>query len=391
MMFFKKRTICASALVLAGFCFPLRPFPVLAAGDGAGVPANPKTAATSVDKTLVHTLFIELTRVNCPDTIGSTINNGIRDRLKRVPHCYLVPDDEIRTKGLADISDCHEKKCAVKFAKQLDCKKALIGSITRVTRSKREQMGDEGEFKYLYEVKPYDVFIIKLDLIDASENSITASFTERAKKNEVNAKLDSLAARLKGYFAPIPPPEPPRLTPWIGVSLSCLIPNGRFAKIIGAAGGITIDAGLKHIALPNIYAKISGSYYFASKKKESVRSYQSGQLSVLGGYSFPLPKGFSITPMAGAGCQFHTIRDYKYTLPYLLGRPVRTDYYDPLIAIRCEGAYAVYRGLQVTITPGYTVFFEKGMTGHYVNIDAGVKYEFDIKAPTPHPPPEGGL
>ena len=33
---------------------------------------------------------------------------------------------------------------------------------------------------------------------------------------------------------------------------------------------------------------------------------------------------------------------------------------------------------RTTLVPGYTVFFEKGYTGNYITIDAGIKYAFDI-------------
>lgn len=372
MIYFKQNT-CICAFILMVFLFP--------GGSGHifAQRANQKSLSKSEDKTLVQTLILDLKRVNCSDDITSMVNDGIRARLKRIPHCYPVPDDEIKSKGIEGLSTCHDRECAVKYAKQLDCKKAIIGSLIRVTKSKKEQLGEEGEFKYIYEVKPYDEFVIKIDLIDINSGSVEVDFREKAKKNEINAKLDLLPAKFGRYFEPLLPPVPPHLTPWIGVSPSCIIPLSKFSRIIGVAGGVTLDVGLKHIVIPNIYAKISGSYYFLAKKKKSVRSYQSGQLSVLGGYSFPLPKGFSITPMIGVGYQFHVIKDFQYTIPYLLGRTIRTNYYDFLITIRCEGAYSVYKDLYVTLTPGYTIFFEKGQTGHYINIDAGVKYEFDIK------------
>jgi hypothetical protein len=324
-----KRTIWASALVLGGFLYPGAPNHALAMGNAAGVSENKNSTAPAENKMPVRTLFLDLKRVNCPDTISSMVYEGIQARLKRIPYCYIIQNDEINSRGIKDISNCQDRECAVKHAKQLDCKKAIIGSITRVTRSMREQLGDEGEYKYIYEVKPYDVFIIKIDLIDVPKGSIDVEFREKAKKNEINAKLDPLPSKLSGYFEPIPPPEPPRLTPWIGVSPSCVIPHGRFLKIIGVAGGVTLDIGLKHLAVPNIYAKISGSYYFISQKKNNIQSYQSGQVSILWGYSFPLPMGFFITPMLGAGCQFHSISDLKYTLPFLLGRAIQTKYYDP--------------------------------------------------------------
>ncbi|MBN1495498.1 MAG: hypothetical protein JXA07_01940 [Spirochaetes bacterium] len=247
--------------------------------------AKKESTPQSQDRTLVRTLILDLRPVNCPEAISTMINDSIRARMKRIPYCYPVPDEEIRNKGIDGILGCRDRDCAVKYARQLDCKKVIIGSVIRLARSKKEQLGTEGEYKYIYEVKPYDEFIIKIDLIDVPDGSIDVKFREKAKKNEINARLDLLPVRLRGYFAPIPPPEPPRLTPWIGVSPSCIIPLGKFAKIIGAAGGVTLDVGLRHIVLPNIYAKLSGSYYFAAWKKNNVRSYQSGQLSILGGYA----------------------------------------------------------------------------------------------------------
>jgi hypothetical protein len=239
-------------------------------------------------------------------------------------------------------------------------------------------MGEEGSYKYLYEVKPYDLFILKMELIDVNKNTVIEHCEEKAKKEELGAKIDRMISRLSEYFKPIGPPKPPALTPWIGVSPSCIIPFGTFGRIIDAAGGVTLDIGLRHLGAPNVNTKISGGYYFLSKNNGVVQSYQSGQLSILAGYSFALPLGFSIMPMLGIGCQFHVVKDFKYTLPYIFGHTVRTAYYDPLVTIRCEGAYNLYKDLYVTLTPGYTILFENSETGHYINIDIGVKYEFEI-------------
>jgi hypothetical protein len=365
-------------VIVAGCLLITQHNPSLAAGNDTTPSTKKPVAVKPEDNTMTRTAFFDLKLIKCPKDTGNIINDGMRDRLERIPYLHLVSDEEIKGTGIEDSHDCHEKECAVKFSKMLDCKKVIIGVITKEIHAKREQMGKEGEFKYIYEVKPYDLFIITIEVIDISNGMIAVSLEEKAKKNEINARLDAMAATLSDYFKPIPPPEPPKLTPWISLSPSCIVPHGRFRTLIGAAGGIRLDAGLKHIGVPNTYLMVSGGYYFVSQKKGSIKNYQSGQLSVMGGYSFSLPKGFSITPVIGLGCQFHFIKDFQYTLPYIVGHTIRTAYYDPLITIRCEGAYNVYKDLYVTLTPGYSIFFEKGLTGNYVNIDIGVKYEFDI-------------
>jgi hypothetical protein len=156
-----------------------------------------------------------------------------------------------------------------------------------------------------------------------------------------------------------------------------MVPFGRLQRIFNAAGGFTLEAGVTHAFVPNTYFKISGGYYFLADIKGNIKEYQTGQISLLGGYYFSLPRDFAVTPMLGAGIQFHYIKDFEYRLKALQEK-IRTSYVDPVVTLRCEGSYRAWRGLHVIITPGYTILIEKGHVGHYFTVDAGIRYNFDI-------------
>lgn len=348
------------------------------AGNKNIVTENNLSILQSEKESSLPTVFFNLKLINCDQETGALINDGIRKELHGIRYLNLISLDEMtRSLDQKDIAACSDKNCTIKLAKKLKAKRVIIGSVTKEIRATKEEMGKEGEFKYIYEVKKQEFYVIRIELIDVPEKETLSHFEEKSIKTNIRKSIDSIIQKMQSFYKPPAPKAPPKLTPWLSLSGSCMAPFGSFSKITDAAGGITLDFGLKHMGVPNTYCKISGSYYFLSHKMGNVTEFQSGQVSAMGGYSFPLPMGFSITPSIGAGCQIHYIKDYDKA-DKLLGRPVKNTYIDPLVVIKLEGAYEIYKGLNVILTPGYTLFFEKGQLGQYMNIDLGMKYEIEI-------------
>lgn len=344
--------------------------------------SNNETSA-KIQAMLNNTLFFDLRLINCPEDIGNIMNNGIRVRLKSIPHLRLVtPEETMIALGSEEKPVCYDRECAVRIGKIFQRKKvkmdrAIIGSIERHVLTKKEQLASEGEKKYIYELKPYDQYTIKIDVIDIKDSSSIVSLQEKAKKNEINTKLDVLMLRLREYFKPIMPPKPKKLTPWLGKSGSCMVPLGSYRNLINVSGGVNLSVGLRNLFIPNFVGSLNGTYYFTSQKKGSIEEFQVGNISVHLGYSFSLPMKFNITPVLGAGCQIYNIKDND-SAGKILGRKNESRYIDPLVTVRCEISYPVYRNLFITVTPAYTIFFERGTYGNYMNFDLGMIYEFDI-------------
>ncbi len=339
--------------------------------------------SAKIQAMLNNTLFFDLRLINCPEDIGNVINNSIRARLKSIPHLRLViPEETMIALGSEEKPVCNDKECVVRIGKIFHRKKvkldrAIIGSIERQVLTKKEQLASEGEKKYIYELKPYDQYTIKIDVINVKDGSIIVSLKEKAKKNEINTKLDALMLKLREYFKPILPPKPKKLTPWLGFSGSCMVPLGTYRNMINVAGGVNLSVGLKNLFIPNFVGSLNGTYYFASQKKGNIKEFQVGTISLHLGYSFSLPMKFNITPFLGAGCQIYNIKDNDFA-GKILGQMNKSRYIDPLVSVRCEISYPVYRNLFITVTPAYTIFFERGTYGNYMNFDLGMIYEFDL-------------
>ncbi len=330
------------------------------------------------DSSRIPTVFFDLQLKNCDTEMGTLINNTIRKQLTGIQNLNLISIDEMNTVYDSKKDGiCSDKKCAKRYGRKLDAQMAIIGKITKDIRANKEQMGKEGELQYLYEVKKYDFYTIKIDLIDILNDEQSSAFIAGAKKNEVHRAIDEIITKINEKYRHLKAKGPPKLTPWISVSASCIVPHGRFSQIIKAAEGITLDIGLKNFLAANTYCKLSGSYYFSSQQVSCIKQFNSAQVSFMGGYSFSLPAGFSITPSIGAGCHIHYLRDYEQ-LNKILGQRIKRTYIDPLVTIKCEGAYEFYKGLHLILTPGYTIFFEGNRMGNYVNIDLGMKYEIEI-------------
>lgn len=336
-----------------------------------------KKKPTTKNTSEIPTVFFDLQLKNCDTEMGVLINTTIRKQLEGIQNLKLISHDEInKVYDPKKDGACSDKKCAIKYGRKLNASMAIIGLITKDIRAIKEQMSKEGELQYLYEMKKHEFYTIKVDLIDVLYDEQSSRLIVGAKKNEVRRAIDDLITKINEKYKHLKAKGPPKLTPWISLSASCIIPHGRFGKIIKAAEGISLDVGLKNFFAANTYCKISGSYYFISQPMDGVKKFTSAQVSFMGGYSFPLQK-FHITPSIGAGCHIHYLRDYEL-LNKILGRRNKRTYIDPLVTVKCEGAYEVYRGLHLILTPGYTIFFEGNRMGSYVNIDLGMKYEFEI-------------
>jgi len=330
------------------------------------------------DSSKIPTVFFDLQLKNCDTEMGTLINHAIRKQLTGVQNCNLIPIEEMNTvHDPKKDGACSDKKCAIKYGRKLNAHMAIIGSITKDIRATKEQMGKEGELQYLYEVKKHDYYTIKIDLLDILSDEQSSHLMAGAKKSEVYRAIDEVITKINEKYRHLKAKGPPKLTPWISVSASCIVPHGRFSQIIKAAEGITFDVGLKNFFAANTYCKLSGSYYFSSQPLSGIKQFNSAQVSFMGGYSFSLPVGFYITPSIGAGCHIHYLRDYEQ-LNKILGQRIKRTYIDPLVTIKCEGAYEFYKGLHLILTPGYTIFFEGNRMGNYVNIDLGMKYEIEI-------------
>lgn len=369
------KQIAASAIILAGYI-------VYAGENQVSVAANDdkvtKKTITAKDSLHIPTVYFDLQLKNCDAEMGGIINDTIKKQLTGILNLGLIPQDEmIKVYDPRRDKPCADKRCAVRYGRKLDAQMAIIGTIRKDIRAVKEQMGKEGELQYLYEVKKHDFYSIRVDLVDILNDDQSSKFMVSAKKNEVRRAIDDLISKINEKYKHLKTKSPPKLTPWISLSASCIVPHGRFGKIIKAGEGITVDVGLKNILIANTYCKLSGSYYFLSQPMPGVKKFNSAQVSVMGGYSFQLPNRFSITPSIGAGCHIHYLRDYEM-LNKVLGRKNKKTFIDPLIVIKCEGAFQVYKGLNLILTPGYTVFFEGNNTGNYVNIDLGMKYEIEI-------------
>jgi len=84
------------------------------------------------------------------------INDGIRKQLQDIKYLNLVsPDEMSRVLDKKDIAVCSDKDCAIKLGRKLKAQRAIVGSITKEIRATKEEMGKEGEYKYIYEVKTH--------------------------------------------------------------------------------------------------------------------------------------------------------------------------------------------------------------------------------------------
>lgn len=357
------RNICYGLLMMILTAMWVR-MPVMAADRYKQVDEDPSQ----------RTIVFEPNYIDCSDIEAKAIQLQLITRFKSLQNIQIIPAETVGAILQANNKplSCHDPTCAIELGKLIGAHRVIIGSVRKFSRYTEEQLADTGSKQYIKKTRKDDFYLIRLTLIDPVTGATLASREEEIRSTDVQAAITKMVASFKEFLPPriIPrkePVVPEKITLKTSIALigSGIVPHSRFRSIITGAGGIYGIVGLHNIMVKNTALFISGGYYFASSTSGDVASFKSGVIAIHGGYMVPLYKGFFVLPTLGFGYHFHAIKD---------AYEPRKNYYDPLVTFRVEAGYTIYKGLQIVLIPGYTLFFEPGYVGNYVNIDGGIRY-----------------
>ena len=186
----KSRYVIVSAL-REFFCAIL----VAAGGTLFAQDVNQADINTTRKKTAA---FFNLSPLKCSIMTAGYANNIINNRLNEIELLKLIPLAEInRRTGQAGFNPkCSTKKCAQKLGKLLKADLAIYGSITSVTVTKEEKLGDSGADKYLIRTKNSQYHIIQITLIDIQTSTVLSQIEERIGMGD----MQTLAYKIKKTF-----------------------------------------------------------------------------------------------------------------------------------------------------------------------------------------------
>ncbi len=326
----------------------------------------------------IKTAVFTFARDNCEADISSKVESRVRRGLGPAKYVKLAGTGEV-DKALKG-KPCAQPGCAIAACKELGIERAVTGSVSGSTRESASTMGDSGKDQYLIKVTQKNTYTITVALWDSKTGKRLGAFSKSAGEDDINAAADYLAEKLAGLYVEEKKEEAKKtrdkksvekksvtgapVRGVLGVSPSCIIPAGDLTRLAGPGGGFYLYGGIMNALFDNSLIMVSTGFWYLSERGD-VKSMYTSQVSLVLGYSFTLPKNFSIAPLLGAGYHFH-----------IAERDEEKLYYDPFLSLRCEAGYMVYDSLYVTLTPAYSLFFEKSGVGMYVTIEAGVKYLF---------------
>ena len=326
----------------------------------------------------IKTAVFTFARENCEADISAKIESRVRRGLGSAKYVKLASPSEV-DKALKGKS-CTQSGCAIAACRDLGIERAVTGTVTGSTKESASTMGESGKEQYLIKVSQKNTYTITAALWDVNTGKRLGAFSKSAGEDDINAAADYLAEKLAGLYGGEKKEEAKKtrdkktletkgssgapIRGVLGISPSCIIPAGDLTRLAGPGAGFYLYGGIMNALFDNSLIMVSAGFWYLSERGD-VKSMYTSQVSLVLGYSFTLPKNFSIAPLLGAGYHFH-----------LAERDEEKLYYDPFLSLRCEAGYMVYDSLYVTLTPAYSLFFEKSGVGMYVTIEAGVKYLF---------------
>lgn len=334
------------------------------------------------------TIFLDLKAFNCAPRDAASVNRIIRGKIDRIKYCDLVSEKStaaiINKNGMN--AACYDRVCAVQIAKKAGSERVIYGTVNRAMVKYTQRLGKEGAWKYLLEEKALESYVVTLYLVAVDRGAVLGVISETAAINMVNSAAERIAARLQAYYKPLDEAKKDKSAKsaehekpvfYLHVGPSGFVPVGVFRSMARGGAGFIVGAGVENLVISNTRLALQMGYYYVFPSGKKIESHHAVPLSVLLGYSFKLPMGFSLAPLLGGGYIFNVLSQDTGTfrIPGVY-RYSTKRYYDPHLLVKLEAAYHFNEHYAIVLSPGYFVFFEKSSTGMFVSFDAGFKYTF---------------
>jgi hypothetical protein len=186
--------------------------------------------------------------------------------------------------------------------------------------------------------------------------------TGRAKKQAATPASESPSVKKIPYF-----------------SMSGCAPAGSFASVAKGGFGVSAGYGINDITssflgLDGIVFRGAAGLFLFTPNKNSVKSISAVALTLGTGRTFSSGM-MSATPLVSGGFFFSTLKRTNTESPDGSKNYKTGHYADPLVSLSVECGIALSRAT-ISVTPFYSVFFEKGYAGQFAGVSLGAGYGF---------------
>ncbi len=261
--------------------------------------------------------------------------------------------EKILAENNFDVDKCFSDECAAKMGKLIAVDKVILGSVSK--------LDDE----YRIEIRVINVANSKVDLSLSREASDTGQFEGIVKEVIGNVKNYYLGYSLiSGKYD-------------LSFNYSMLFPLGDFSDGAGRGDGLMLNLYInKPFRWNKVFILSAGAYRFKTEEQYLKSIYQF-PFTIALGQKFALTETLEMLPSLGLGYLFTRLEDDKFEYRGDGNYEYEVSYsHNPLLTLRNEFILKLYHRYFVTITPAYTLFFERKRIGQIAGLDLGVKMLF---------------
>lgn len=320
---------------------------------------------------------------------------------------------------------CRDRACAAGIAKLDKAERVIYGTVVRTRVSYNQQLDTRGAQKYLLQEQGYEVYVITLHLVDAENNRDIATVTETAGIKTMDSDITRIVQKLQAYYRSADEEElekteeikkaekakkeeearksevekkardnrrdrdvkkkiagtdkdrevPRQKNDFLFYMLpSGFVPLGPIRSMTRAGLGFTISLGGTYRDSRNVSMRFQVGYYYNFEDAKRIKNFHMINMAIQAGYTFRIPKNFSITPLAGIGTIIHVItRDTSRIWPLGIYSFSVGTYFDSFFPFKCEMAYHINDNHAIVLVPGFSFFTEKNGAGIMFTAEAGYR------------------
>ena len=329
----------------------------------------------------IRTLFIGIIPENGAYLEAANINTLFRDKLEKINGLKLVNPNEM--KAVEDkAKKCYTRECAITLGNETGSGRVIYGTLNRQKKEMTNQIGSEGEKKYLLQLQKNEYYILTLHLVDIPKSENLSSF-KKVTYGNFNKDVDEIVDKIIEYYKipakEIKEPEIIKIEEKVKKSIvefsfladfNYILPLDRFSSTSYSGFGLGLQFSIHNLLFRNSFFSLDTNFAYMLSNITSIEYYFLSQVSLLFGYSFHVTNWLDITPSIGGGYMFHFISGTKDQTQFK-----SLDIYpDPEIKIQVEFGFILSKKLIISLVTGYNIFFETSGVGQNLYINAGVRF-----------------
>ncbi|MFH0974702.1 MAG: CsgG/HfaB family protein [Spirochaetota bacterium] len=295
--------------------------------------------------------ILDFKAYNCSASLARVATDFISTKIFEAKIFTIVEREQI-DKVLKEIelqkTKYTESESAVKMGKLLSARKILAGSVHRL-----------------------DKYYLIMKVINVEDGTVEGDYrvsfnNESAIEDAVSELVNIMLYDFKNeiFYS-------------YSFSAGFLYRSGDFEKIADYGYGINLGFNIHNLLFNKTVASVSTGLHSFKGKYKSIDSLITIPLLIYAGYTYRLSDKIRMVPSIGGGYLISMMNydkngadaygNYSYSKEY---------YFDPAVSVKCDIDYLLFSDIHISLSPSYTIFFEKNHTPQIAGLNLGVRMLF---------------